>query len=107
MYKGFSVFSGALLMISKGTLLRIRNRSQRRYVPEFSCLEHPSEQQKNLIPHAVACLGSCGYLRCIHHLGWFLDRLLATAATTKARSSVREGRAGLSEKRSLGYFEFA
>ena len=62
MYKGFPVFSGALLMISKGTLLRIRNRSQRRYVPEFSCLEHPSEQQKTLFlmrQHALAAVATC------------------------------------------------
>jgi len=54
--------------------------------------------------HALAAVATCAAYTI---LAGFLDRLLATAATTKARSSVREGRAGLSEKRSLGYFEFA
>ena len=76
MYKGFPMFSGALLMISKVTLLRIRNRSQRQYVPEFSCLEHPSEQKKILIPYAAAYYGDHGYLRFIRHPRLVLDRLL-------------------------------
>lgn len=74
--QGFSVFSELFPLGSEVTLLWARNCSQRRCVPESSCPEHPSEQQKNHIPYAAAYYGDRGYLLCIHHLRLVLDRLL-------------------------------